>query len=302
VHIFPGLETASRLAGISGSGFPGAAEFSSSDELKAYLDELPENTADNPYPVKFDGADLSSRGKDGETLETLYLALTRYVTLDLRGCTGTELAKASTGPTLAGRKKIVSLILPETVIAIKENAFAGYDALKSTVLPKVTAIDYAAFHDLGKLEEVLAPELTRLEDSTDSTGSARGVFYRCIALKTVYFPKLEKIAHHAFHGCTALTEVLLPKALRAGASVFGECTALKAAVLPEAAFAGGRVFYNDKSLENLVLGPVPPETEGSAHFSSGCPQKLWVPVSAVEDYRNSAFWGKMKDRIYPLAE
>jgi hypothetical protein len=301
VHIFPGLETGSSRVTIAGNLFPDVAGFSSVTELKTYLDAQPENSGDTPYPVKIAGVDLSSKEKTGETLKTLYDALSRFVTLDLRECMGTVLPSASINPTLGGRKKVVSLIMPDSITGIAANGFSGYESLESAVLPKVTSIDYAAFNKLEKLETVLAPELTGLVDSKNGSSSARGNFYNCRALKSIYFPKLETISHHAFYGCTDLTEVLLPKAAGAGTSVFGECTSLKTVVLPEAAFIGNRAFYNDKSLENLVLGPVPPETEGSSHFSSGFPQKLWVPASAIDDYQDAAFWSKMKDTIYPIA-
>jgi hypothetical protein len=302
VHIYPGLETRSSRVTIAGNLFPDAVEFSSVTELKTYLDTRPENSEDTPYPVKIAGVDLSSKEKTGETLKTLYDVLSRYVSLDLRGCTGTELIAASANPALAGRKKIVSMILPETITTVKSNGFSGYETLKSAVLPKVTAIDYAAFNNLGSLETVAAPELTDLADSTNSDSSIKGIFYKCTALKSIYFPKLETIGHHAFYGCTTLTEVLLPKTAGVGPSVFAECTTLKTIVLPEAIFIGSRAFYNDKSLENLVLGSVPPQLEGSSHFSGGFPQKLWVPTSAIEDYQNSAVWTNMKNRIYPITE
>jgi hypothetical protein len=297
VHIYPGLETRSSRVTIAGNSFPEVTEFSSVTELGAYLDGQPENTAADPYPVKIAGVDLSSKEKTGETIKTLYDALSRYVSLDLRGCTGAELISASA---LAGRKKIVSIILPDSITSITSNGFAGYETLKSAVLPKINTIDYAAFHDLGNLETISAPELTDLVDSTNSNSSSKGIFYKCAALKSIYFPKLETLGHHAFYGCTALTEILLPKTTEAGPSVFAECTSLKTAVLPEVTSIGSRAFYNDKSLENLVLGSVPPQLEGSSHFSSGFPQKLWVPASAIEDYRNSAVWTNMKNRIYPI--
>ncbi|MDR0761248.1 MAG: leucine-rich repeat protein [Treponema sp.] len=297
VHIYPGLETRSSRVTIAGNLFPNAVEFSSVEELKTYLAGQPENTEAAPYPVKIAGVDLSSKEKTGETLKTLYDVLSRYVTLDLSGCTGTNLISASA---LAGRKKIVSLILPDSTTSIASNGFAGYEALKSVVLSKINTIDYAAFHDLENLEMISAPELTDLADSTNSNSSSKGIFYKCTALKSIYFPKLQTLGHHAFYGCTALTEVLLPKTAGVGPSVFAECTALKTVVLPEAIFIGNRAFYNDKSLENLVLGSVPPQLEGSSHFSSGFPQKLWVPASAIEDYQNSAVWTNMKNRIYPI--
>jgi hypothetical protein len=300
VHIFPGLETESSRVTIAGDLFSNVEEFSTVDELKVYLNGQSENTVDNPYSVKITGVDLSSKEGTGETLKTLYKVLNRYVTLDLRGCTGTELIAASSN-NIPNRENIVSLILPNSITGITANGFSKYTGLKTLVLPKVKTIDYAAFKDLKKLETVSAPELITIVDDTKDDAN-RGNFYKCTALKSIYFPKLETIVHHAFYGCTALAEVLLPKATRVNLSVFAECTSLKIAVLPEAGFIGNRAFYNDKSLKNLVLGPIPPIIEGLSHFSSGFPQKLWVPASVIEDYKNSEFGSNMQDRIYPITD
>ncbi|MDR0760706.1 MAG: leucine-rich repeat domain-containing protein [Treponema sp.] len=302
VHISPGLKTTSNYTGIDANALPDAAEFSSVDELEAYLNGRPENTAADPYPVKLTGVDISSKAAKGDTMRTLYEALEkseRFVSLDLRGGIGTELIPASTAPVLAGRKKIVSIILPETVTVVASNGFSGYDELRSVVLPKVVTINQVAFKNLGNIETVSAPVLITIVDDT-STGSSRGNFYGCIRLTSIYFPKLETIGHHAFYGCDALTEVLLPKVAEVGNSIFAECTALKTVVLPVADLIGNRAFYNDKALENLVLGTVPPNVEGSANFSTGYPEKIYAPVSAVDAYKRSEFWSKMKDSIYPI--
>jgi hypothetical protein len=82
VHIFPGLETGSSRVTIAGNIFPEVMEFSSVADLETYLEGLPENTPDAPYPVKIAGVDLSKKEKPGETLKTLYEALSQYVTLD----------------------------------------------------------------------------------------------------------------------------------------------------------------------------------------------------------------------------
>jgi hypothetical protein len=302
VHISPGLKTISDYAGIDANALPDATEFSSISELEAYLNGRPENTAADPYLVKITGVDISSKKAGENTMRTLYEALdeaSRFVSLDLRGGTGTELVPASTAPVLAGRKKIVSIILPETVTVVASNGFSGYDELRSAVLPNVVTINQVAFKNLGNIETVSAPKLTTIVDDP-STGSARGNFYGCAKLRSIYFPQLETIGHHAFYGCGALTEVLLPKAAGVGSSVFAECTTLKTAVLPVVDLIGNRAFYNDKALENLVLGPVPPNVEGSANFSTGYPEKIYAPVSAVDAYKRAEFWSKMKDNIYPI--
>jgi hypothetical protein len=286
-----------------GDVFQDAREFSSVNDLKAYLDSLPENTATKPYPVKITGVDLSSKAADGSTMRTLYDALNksnRFVSLHLGGCTGTELISASALPSLAGRKKIVSIVLPESITSVASNGFSGYEVLRSAVLPNVITIDYAAFNNLENLKTVSAPELSELKDSADGSLPGNGIFYKCVALTSIYFPKLETIGHHAFYDCSALKEVQLPKARVIGPSAFAECDALKTVELPEAGLIGSRAFYGDKSLEVLVLGSTPPVVEGSGNFASGYPKKIYVPTLAIDGYKDSEFWSKMKDWIFPL--
>ncbi|MDR1586135.1 MAG: leucine-rich repeat domain-containing protein, partial [Treponema sp.] len=304
VHIYPGLETESGRIMIAGNIFPEAAEFSSVADLKTYLDTLPENTAAGPYPVKIAGVDLSSKEEPGETLKTLYKALNRHVTLDLRECTGAELISMTA---YAGRKKIVSMILPDSITDIAENGFAGYEALESLVLPKAITIDYAAFHDLEKLETVSAPELTDLVDSKDKTDSAsNGIFYKCKALKSIYFPKLETIGHHAFYACTGLTEAAFPSLQTVGALAFKGCTALKTASLPAVVKIDRSSFENDTALTHLILGSVPPELgtnvfKGGDFSQSGV---IYVPTNAVDAYKNTALsnWSELTELVRPLSE
>jgi hypothetical protein len=290
---------------IDGVIFPPAISFSSTSELKAFLDAHPENTADTPYPVKITGVDLSTKEGTGETLKTLYDTLSRYVTLDLRECTGTELPSASSRPTLTNREKVVSLILPDSITSIAGNGFAKHTNLKSVVLPKVTTIDYAAFGDLGKLETVSAPELTDLVDSTKAAStSAKGNFYRCTALRSIYFPKLEALGHHAFYGCTSLTEMAFLNVRTVEAFAFKGCTVLKSVILPAVTKIDKNSFENDTALTHLTLGPTPPELGKNAFGGSNFLQNgaIYVPASAVDAYKESPAWSTMEDRIYPITD
>jgi hypothetical protein len=279
VHIFPGLETGSGHGKFDGTGFPNAAEFSSVGELKTYLNTLPENTEDAPYPVKIAGVNISSKEKTGETLKTLYDALSRYVTLDLRECTGMELPSTSS-PSLAGRKKIISLILPDSITSIAANGFSGYESLKSAVLPKVTTMDYAAFKNCKQLEVVSTPAL---ETVASANGKDTGAFIGCTVLKTLYCPVLVTLGNYALYNCNVL----------------------ETAVLPKVAFIGKRAFYNTQSLKNMVLGPVPPEL-GNDVFGDDFLQNgvIYVPPDAVNIYQDTTLsnWSKVTELVRPLSE
>jgi hypothetical protein len=306
VHIYPGLETRSSRVTIAGNLFPNAVEFLSVEELKTYLDGRPENTEAAPYPVKIAGVDLSGKGKTGETMKTLYDALSRYVSLDLRGGSGTELIAASASPALAGRKKIVSMVLPETITTVKSNGFSGYEALKSAVLPKVTTIDYAAFNNLGSLETVAAPELIDIVDSKNTTSSSNGIFYKCSALKSAYFPKLETTGHHTFYECGSLTEAVFPSLRTVGEFAFKGCTALKSVSFPAVTKIDKSSFENDTALTCLILGSVPPEL-GTNVFKGGDFSQngvIYVPSDAVDTYKNTALpnWSMLTELVRPLSD
>jgi hypothetical protein len=305
VHIFPGLETASRLGGAAGDSFPDAAEFASVSELKAYLDGLPENTAAAPYPVTIAGVDLSSKENTGDTLKTLYAALAkRYVTLDLRECTGTDLLVASTSA-MPNRANIVSLILPGSITGIPGNGFSGYTSLESVVLPKVTTIDYAAFHDLKNLETVSAPEAVTITDAV-STNADRGSFYKCEALKSVYFPKLETMGHHAFYNCARLTGAAFPSLRVIGGMAFKGCAALAAVSLPAVTGIAKSAFEDNTALEYLVFGSEPPELGVDIFKGGGFAQTgvIYTPVDAVSAYQDTDLpnWSGLKGLVKPLSE
>jgi hypothetical protein len=286
---------------IDGVIFPPAISFSSTSELKAFLDTHPVNNENVPYPVKITGVDLSSKEGTGETLKTLYNALSRYVTLDLRECTGTELISASISPALAGRKKIVSLILPDSVTSIAANGFSGYEYMKSVIMPQVTTIGTSTFKDCKQLEVVSAPAL---ETVASAKGNDTGAFIGCTVLKTLNCPALVTLGNYAFYNCSALTETAFPNLRIVGAFAFKGCTALKSINLPVVTKIDKNSFENDTALTDLTLGPTPPELGKNAFGDSNFLQNgtLSVPSGAVDTYKESSPWSVMEDRIYPITD
>jgi hypothetical protein len=282
--------------------FPNAAEFSSVAELKTYLDTYPENTADTPYPLRIAGVDLSSKEGTGEILKTLYNALSRYVTLDLRECTGTELISASTNR-LANRVNIVSLILPDSIVSVAANGFSGYTNLKSVIMPQVGSISTSAFKKCEQLEIVSAPVL---ETIADAKGNDTAAFAGCTALKTLYCPMLVTLGNYAIYGCTGLTEVSFPSLQTVGALAFKGCTALKAVSLPAVTKIDKNSFENDTALTHLILGSVPPEL-GTNVFKSGDFSQngvIYVPSDAIDTYKNTTLsnWSDLTKLVRPLSE
>ncbi|MDR0624101.1 MAG: leucine-rich repeat domain-containing protein [Treponema sp.] len=301
VHIYPGLETGSTPVNIPETAFQDPREFSSTADLKAYLDSFPENTGDTPYPVKIGGVDISSGEKTGETLKTLYEAIEgRYVSLDLRECTGTNLLPASTAR-LSNRANVVALILPDSITNIGSNGFSGYTGLKSAVLPKVGVLNTSAFKNCGILESVFAPELETINGANDN---AAGAFTGCTALKTLYAPRLENLGKYALYGCHSFTEAAFPKLRPLGGLAFKKCTALKALSLPSVTRIDSGSFEEAAALKYLVFGLNPPELGTNIFKGAGFPQAgvIYIPQDAVDTYKNTSLpnWSGLKELIRPL--
>jgi hypothetical protein len=301
LHIYPGQETGSGQVTIPETNFPASQEFSSAGALKKYLGGRPENTRDNPYPIKITGVNLSSRETQGETLNTLYDALSqRYVTLDLRGCTGTELIAASTAR-MANRTYVVSLVLPDSITEISANGFSGYTNLKSVVIPKAKTINTSAFKNCELLETVFAP---MLETVTEAKDNAAGAFAWCASLKALYFPSLVSLGKYAVYGCASLTGVAFPRLQNLGGLAFKRCTALKSASLPSAAKLVSGGFEGDAALMYLIFGAAPPELEANVFRSTTFSQNgvIYVPSNSVNAYKNTSLanWTTLEPLVKPV--
>ena len=215
---------------------PAMIELTGVSALHDYLDTLPGNTEDTPYRIKVNGIDLEKTTTSGDTLRALYDALSRYVALDLSGCTGDKLPNVTTD-TAPAKAYLVSLILPATVSTIAVNAFSGCTPLTSVNMPQVTTIIHGAFSNLPKLRSVYMPEVQIIETGKDPS---KGVFYKCTALTSVSMPKLTSLGDYAFYGCTDLRSITLgpvPPVLE-GANVFKNAKPLSAIYVPAAAVTG----------------------------------------------------------------
>ncbi|MDR3129952.1 MAG: leucine-rich repeat domain-containing protein [Treponema sp.] len=296
-------KTVSIKAGVSEDDFPEPREFSSSDELKNYLKGLDDNTADNPYPVKISGADISSRENKGWTLKTLYESLNKYVTLDLRECTGTNLISASSA-SIEERKNIVSLILPDSITEINANGFSGYTNLKTALLPKVQIINRFAFKDCGQLKSVFAPAMIEIANTVDTNDTESGAFAKCAALETLYLPSLVTMGKYAVYGCGSLIEVSFPKLTTLGGLAFKGCILLETVSLPSVTKIGASSFEGDKALKYLILGQTTPEIETNIFKSSDFSKDgvIYVPFDSLDAYKNTGAsnWAAFIGIVKPL--
>ena len=95
------------------------------------------------------------------------------------------------------------VILPDSVTAIKNDAFYGCDKLKNVNFPSgLTTIEINAFNGCSLLEEA---------DISSVTSLASSAFEGCSSLKTVKLSEsLTAIPNNAFKGCSSLENIEIP--------------------------------------------------------------------------------------------
>ena len=166
--------------------------------------------------------------------------------------------------------KIVSITVPEGVVAIGDYAFAGCKSLSKVNLPKtLTDMGYYTFQNATMLKTISIPSgVTSIYPYTFSgcTGLARvtivnGVtnihsfaFYGCKSLSSISIPStVTNIMGFAFYGCTSLKTITLPNGLTAiNPGVFQNCAKLASIIIP----SGVKTIDENAFLSCSALGQI----------------------------------------------
>lgn len=167
----------------------------------------------------------------------------------------------------AGRRGIVSLIIPENIKRIKYEAFMYCEDLENIQLPNT---------------------ISKLEDY---------VFGYCTKLDNVVFPsKIKKIPCFILASCTNLKNVTIPTSVKEiDQKAFYKCTSLQNITIPEnVTLIHAEAFYGDEALENVYCyAPNPPAIyknydpfeNAYVNYST-----LYVPRSSIEAYKATFPW------------
>ena len=123
--------------------------------------------------------------------------------------------------------KVSSIVIPEGIERIEDDAFGGCFFLSSVQLPKsLLSIGDYAFECCADLVSVELPE------NLESLG--KGAFDACYGLKTVNIPKgITQIEDCTFRECRALAEIVLHDGITSiGHSAFYDCSSLISITIP----------------------------------------------------------------------
>lgn len=157
------------------------------------------------------------------------------------------------------------VVVPEGVVRIAEEAFAGNEAVDRVILPdSVETIGAGAFRDCLVLQAVNFPARLR--------HMGPGAFENCVKLLRVLLPEgITEIEPKAFKGCRRLKELCLGK----GMAVIGEQAFYGCSSLGEVHFSdslvtlGSMAFYRCSALREVHLLPGTEEVGSLAFAQSG---------------------------------
>ncbi len=147
-----------------------------------------------------------------------------------------------------------SIIIPESITAIGDQAFWNCSNLSSVTIPEsVTAIGERAFQNCSNLSSITIPE------SVTSIGKM--AFWRCSSLTSITIPEgVKTLADDVFNGCSGLTSITIPESVMTiGNNVFNNCSGLTSITISEnvmtignGAFSGCAGVKNISIPENVV--------------------------------------------------
>ena len=147
-----------------------------------------------------------------------------------------------------GDLSLISVEMPDSVLAIGEDSFTGCQNLRIVVLSaNLTSIGRRCFANSG-IEKLDLPETL--------TSIPYGAFEDCTKLKEIRLPdSIEEIGESAFRGCTNAAAILLPSNIRELSRYsFAECESIKSIQLPATLTAiNGYVFKDCTSLTSVSI-------------------------------------------------
>ena len=170
-------------------------------DFATWLKEQPDNTAETAYKVKLSVDDIGGKSSEaGSAGHTLRHNSTKYVSLDLSGCTFTLIYYEA----FYSCDSLTSVNISKSVTVIGEGAFYDCTYLTSVNIPNsVTVIGLDAFHNCDSLTSVTIPNSVTFIDGR--------AFYRT-SLTSVTIPNgVTSIGNYAFEYCKSLTSVTFAK-------------------------------------------------------------------------------------------
>jgi hypothetical protein len=192
--------------------------------------------------VRIGGYELSVR-----SIDSTFSAPSTTLNLTTVNILGNSL-KNIAGSAFLNCKKLTTINIPDSVVAIGSMSFQGCTDLKSITLPKlIDTIPANLFYGSG-ITSISIPPLVK----TIGTSA----FQNCTGLTSIYIPPtVSVIPTSCFYGCSNITKIRIPSLVTLiKDSAFANCTKLKRIVLPYSLTTiEGQLFYACSNLRDITL-------------------------------------------------
>ncbi len=256
-----------------------------------------------------------------QSLNGLYARITGYTGTDtvviVPETVGEYAVQEIGSAAFSGNNTLKSIILPDTVTTVRDNAFHNCDALVGVDLGKgINTIESFAFYDCDALTSFVFPDsvtntgnsvlencdqLREVKFSIGWINAGNGTVAACPMLTKIELPEgMTAVPAYAFHYCSNLQEVILPDTLLAiGEYAFAGCPGLTNIELPE-----GLTTISDCAFGNctgLTKVSIPNSVEYMSGFNE-CTSLSEVTLgSGVRELGTMAFYGcvSLTEVIYP---
>ena len=186
---------------------------------------------------------------------------------------------------LSDRSGPESIVIPDSVTKIGDDAFADCSGLQSITIPdSVTEIGDYAFNKCFALQSVTIPgSVTKIWN---------GAFCYCVSLKSVVIPdSVTEIGFGAFQHCSGLQSITIPDSVtKIKDDTFRACTHLRSIVIPDSVTEIGEDAFKECSgLQSVTIPDSVTKISGYAFSDCSGLQSVTIPDSVTE-IGLGAFW------------
>ena len=192
-----------------------------------------------------------------------------------------------------GGSTMTSIVIPDSVVEIGDEAFAECENLQSVVIGNgVKTIGNNAFYCCESLSDIT------FGDSLESIGNLS--FSACYALEELVLPDgLVTIGEQAFASCNSLKKVVIPGSVEfMGSMAFGACLVLDDLTIEQGVKSiGESAFYRCEALTEVVIPSG--VTEIGRYAFSNCTSLKSVTIgSDVKSIGDDAFYNTAIEKVY----